>query len=192
MIGGIILAAGSSRRFGDDKRKVELPSGRTVLEQSIRNAADVLQQVMVVLRFGDQPFIDEFEPRLDLPNVEFFRAPDSAKGMAHSLGNAVHELHDWDAAMILLGDMPYLKSDTLRALLDAYQANQAKAPIVLPSKDGKTGHPVIFAARYFEEIEALMGDVGARAVVDAHPDAVITVAVSDPGIFRDIDTPEDL
>ena len=192
MIGGIILAAGSSRRYGDDKRKVTLASGRTVLQEVIHTAASVLDPLVVVLRFGDQPFIDELEQEIDVWGIEYFRAPDSARGMAHSLGNAIHAHHDWDAAMILLADMPYVKPETIRALLDTYRANQAKQPIVLPSMNGQTGHPVIFPQACFDEIEALEGDVGARSVIDARPDRVMTVEVNDPGIFRDIDTPADL
>lgn len=192
VIGGIILAAGSSRRYGDDKRKIELATGRTVLQQVIDTATSVLEQVVVVLRFGDQPFVDELEAAIDNPRVDYFRAPDSARGMAHSLGNAIHEKRDWDAAMILLADMPYLKADTLRKVLETWQAHRARHPIVLPATGGRTGHPVIFPQAYFPEIEALEGDVGAKAVIDAHADQVITVEVNDPGIFRDIDTPADL
>lgn len=192
MIGGIILAAGSSRRFGDDKRRIQFASGRTVLQEVIDTATRVLDHVVVVLRFGDQPYLDELEEQINTEGVEYFRAPDSARGMAHSLSNAIHEKRDWDAAMIMLADMPYVKPETLRAVLDAYNANESNEPIVLPARDGKTGHPVIFSNVYFEEIGRLEGDVGARAVIDAHPDKVITVAVDDPGIFRDIDTPADL
>jgi len=192
VIGGIILAAGSSRRYGDDKRKVTLASGRTVLQEVIHTASSVLDPLVVVLRFGDQPFIDELEKEVDVWGIEYFRAPDSARGMAHSLGNAIHAHHDWDAALILLADMPYVKPETIRALLDAYQTNRAKKPIVMPSMNGKSGHPVIFPQDCFAEIETLEGDVGARSVIDAHPDRVLMVEVNDPGIFRDIDTPADL
>jgi len=145
VIGGIILAAGSSRRFGDDKRKIPLPSGNTVLHQAIDTAAAVLEQVLVVVRFGDKPFLDELEGQIDDPRVSYLRAPDSAKGMAHSLGNAVHEKKDWDAAVVLLGDMPYLKADTIQAVIDTFTTNRDKDPIVYPTSGGRAGHPVTFA-----------------------------------------------
>ena len=56
MIGAIILAAGSSRRFGGDKRKAELADGITVLTQTIHVAAKLLHSVLVVLRFGDRNY----------------------------------------------------------------------------------------------------------------------------------------
>ncbi|MEX2326091.1 MAG: nucleotidyltransferase family protein, partial [Pseudomonadales bacterium] len=58
--------------------------------------------------------------------------------------------------------------------------------------NGKPGHPVLFDRAYFDELELLEGDVGAKSVIDAHPDKVITVEVDDENIFRDIDTPDDL
>ena len=192
MIGGILLAAGSSRRYGDDKRKIKLPSGRTVLQESIRTAAGVLTDVMVVIRFGDQAFVEELEPAVGLPNVEYFRAPDSARGMAHSLANAIHEKHEWEAAVVLLGNMPYLKPATIEAVVNAWQTHKEEDPIVFPKHGDKLGHPVVFPRVYFEDIEALEGDVGAKAVIEAHKDKVLTVEVDDPGILLDIDTPDDL
>ena len=74
MIGGIILAAGSSRRFGDDKRKQTLASGQSILEESIHKAASVLDKVLVVLRFGDREFAQQLSSRIDNDQVEYYIA----------------------------------------------------------------------------------------------------------------------
>lgn len=192
MIGAIILAAGSSRRFGGDKRKSSMPSGQTMLEESIHKAASVIDRVMVVLRFGDIGFARELEAKIGNHNVEFFCAPDSAKGMAHSLANAIHHVKDWEAALVFLGDMPFVQAETVESILAEYEYRKAGAPLVFPVKDGKSGHPVLFPRDYFTELEALTGDRGARSVIDSHPGNVFTVAVQDPGVIRDIDTPQDL
>ncbi len=192
MIGAIILAAGSSRRFGGDKRKSSMPSGQTMLEESIHKAASVIDRVMVVLRFGDIGFAGELEAKIGNHNVEFFCAPDSAKGMAHSLANAIHHVKDWEAALVFLGDMPFVQAETVESILAEYEYRKADVPLVFPVKNGKSGHPVLFPRDYFEEIEALTGDRGARPVIDAHPGNVFTVTVQDPGVIRDIDTPQDL
>lgn len=192
MIGGIILAAGSSRRFGDDKRKQSLDGARTVLEQTILNASEALDAVIVTLRADDQPFARALQERLDVPNGRWFCAPDSALGMAHSLAGAINEVYEWEAAMVILGDMPFVKPRTLAALERTYRRHQSDRPIIMPAHKGKAGHPVLFDHAYFDEIAALSGDVGARSVVSAHKTSVMTVEVDDPGIFRDIDTPSDL
>ena len=192
MVGAIILAAGSSQRFGDDKRKAVLPGGDSVLVRTINNVAKLTDTTLVVLRCGDQSYADELAPQIDLPNVAYFLAPDSAKGMAHSLGNAIDHVQDLSAAIVFLADMPFVEDKTVSALIDSYEANKAAQPIIVPTLNGTHGHPVIFDQCYFAEIAALEGDRGARPVITAHPDNLVTVEVDDPGILKDIDTPEDI
>jgi len=192
MIGGIILAAGSSRRFGDDKRKSTMPSGQAMLEESIHKAISALDKVVVVLRFGDREYAKELEASIDNSDVSFLCAPDSAQGMAHSLANAIHQVKEWEAAIVFLGDMPFVQAETVDSIMGEYQFRKGNSPIVLPTKEGERGHPVLFCQDYFDEIQALRGDRGARVVVDAHPDNVFTIEVLDPGVIRDIDTPADL
>ena len=192
MIGAIILAAGSSRRFGGDKRKAELADGNTVLTRTIHVAASLLDSVLVVLRFGDRSYEGELQQQINLPNVSYFLAPDSAKGMAHSLSNAIHHQSDLDAAMIFLADMPFVQKVTIKSLLTGYETNKYAQPIVLPTLSGTPGHPVIFDKAYFNEIRELEGDRGARPVVDAHQDKLVRIEVEDDAVMQDIDTPGDL
>ncbi len=192
MVGAIILAAGSSRRFGDDKRKATLQNGNMLIENTINIAAKTLDSVLVVLRFGDRAFADELDSKINIPGISYFLAPDSAKGMAHSLSNAIQKAVGMDAAMIFLADMPYIKEETITKLINTYNANQDLKPIVIPTSSGTPGHPVVFDKAYFSEIQSLEGDRGARPVVDAHPDKLIPVEIDDSGILRDIDTLDDI
>lgn len=193
MIGAIILAAGSSRRFGDDKRRSTLPSGQILLEESIHKAASVIDEVVVVLRFGDKEFTNELAQRIKGDGIKYYCAPDSAKGMGHSLANSISRVKEWDAALVFLGDMPFVQAETIESLIGEYEfRKKTAAPIVIPVRHGRRGHPVLFAREYFEEIAAIEGDNGAKTVIDAHPEQVFSVEVEDPGVVRDIDTPEDL
>ena len=191
-IGAIVLAAGSSRRFGDDKRKSLLSAGTTVLTTSIEQAIDRFDAVLVVLRFGDREYANELALNFSTPGISFFCAPDSAKGMGHSLANSITQVKDWDAATIFLGDMPFLKPETISLLVNKYTESVGQEPIIIPTKDGTPGHPVIFHKRYFADIGKLKGDTGARAVIEANRDRAIEVPVNDEGITRDIDTAEDI
>lgn len=193
MIGAIILAAGSSRRFGDDKRRMLLPSGQPILQETIHKTASVLDEVIVTLRFGDREYAQELEHTINNQDVRYFCAPDSAQGMGASLANAIKQVGAWQAALVFLGDMPYVKAETIESLLAEYELRKPTcAPIVVPSRNGDRGHPVLFDQAYFAEMATLEGDLGARNVIKQHSHQVFVVEVADPGILRDIDTPADL
>ncbi len=66
-----------------------------------------------------------------------------------------------------------------------------KRPIVLPVHEGRRGHPVLFSREVFEEIRRAPDAVGARRVVWDHEGDLLEVEVRDPGIHRDVDTPQD-
>jgi molybdenum cofactor cytidylyltransferase len=108
--------------------------------------------------------------------------------MASSLVHAVrHSLPAADAWDVALGDMPFVRPATIRALTDALGAG---ANIAAPSSQGRRGNPVAFAKAHLADLLALEGDQGARRILAAQP--VVQVEVADPGIFSDIDTPADL
>jgi molybdenum cofactor cytidylyltransferase len=188
-IGGIILAAGSSKRFGEDKRARRLPSGNMLLEDTIRSAMQSIQRLLVVLRHDDE-FGDRLNGLVNDRYIQFYRAPDSDQGMGSSLANAIGQSDDWQAALIMLGDMPYIQQPTFEAILNAYQPGNES--IVVPVTNDIQGHPVLFDQCYFDALSKLNGDKGARPLIEANSQRVIQVEVDDPGILIDIDLPEDI
>jgi molybdenum cofactor cytidylyltransferase len=113
---------------------------------------------------------------------------DAGQGMAASLVHALrHSLPAARSWVVTLGDMPFVKPATIRALCDALGGG---AGIAAPVMQGRRGNPVGFGAAYLQELLALEGDQGARRILMAHP--VTHVEVIDPGIFEDIDSAEDL
>jgi molybdenum cofactor cytidylyltransferase len=60
---------------------------------------------------------------------------------------------------------------------------------VLPTFEGRRGHPVLFSSEVVEEILALPPSLGANIVVRKNPARIVEVPVSSPGILVDIDTP---
>lgn len=180
MIGAIVLAAGSSSRMGLPKALLAAgPHGRTFVDTigETLDAAGVVA-VRVVVAPGLEPL-----PRNAVVN------PDPAAGMLSSLQcglNAFRE--ELDAVLIWPVDHPLVDRKTILALIGAFGAGDA--PIVVPTHQGERGHPVLFAARLFPELLTADPLVGARAVVHAHHDR-LELAVDDPGVIADIDTPED-
>ncbi|MBV1879646.1 MAG: nucleotidyltransferase family protein [Pseudomonadales bacterium] len=197
MIDAIMLAAGNSKRFGRDKRRAVLASGESVLLSSINNVIDEVEQLLVVLRSDDAEYATQLKHLVNNPGLSFLCAPDSAKGIGHSLANAIHTISQrktglCQAAFIFLADMPYVNRTTIQSMRSEYTARQSNKPIILPSMAGKTGHPVLFSQSYFNQLKNLSGDQGARRIVNAHPEQVFRVDVIDPGIFLDIDRPADI
>jgi molybdenum cofactor cytidylyltransferase len=85
--------------------------------------------------------------------------------------------------------MPFIRPETIRRVAEAVAGGAAMAA---PDYRGERGHPVGFARTFRDALERLVGDAGAREIVKAHPAALARVAVDDPGVVRDIDTPADL
>lgn len=181
----LVLAAGRGRRFGSDKRLARLGNGQTVLATTVRRAQAQFDEVWVVIAGHDDA------QALGLPHgVRVVRAQNADQGLGASLAAGVAAMRESQACVlaVLLGDMPWLADDTPLRLREAATAEC----IVLPCRDGRRGHPVLFGRRFWPELEQVGGDQGGRAVLQAHPQACLDVEVADPGIWLDIDTPGDL
>jgi molybdenum cofactor cytidylyltransferase len=122
----------------------------------------------------------------DLP-LSFRYAPDYAEGMSASLRTGIAAVPDERiGALICLGDMPFVRPDTLDRLADAHAGQAA----LFPTFGGKRGNPVLLARALFADIMLLIGDEGARTILKAIPDQVGELAVDDPGVLRDVDRPD--
>lgn len=180
-----MLAAGYSRRFGADKRRARLADGRSLLAASLTQPCSMLEEVWLVLR------PDEAPTGMDLPTgVRVVQNAASAQGMGHSLAAGAERLlaeSNADAVAIFLADMPSIHRDSLETLIAHSSANN----IVLPSYQGKRGHPVLFGRNFWPQLATLSGDAGAKPVLQQNPNAVRIVELDDPGVLQDIDTQED-
>jgi molybdenum cofactor cytidylyltransferase len=86
--------------------------------------------------------------------------------------------------------MPRVTHQHIDRILDAF--DPAAAPIVVPTHQRKRGNPVLWARRFFPEIAALRGDVGARSLLERHAEEVCLLPIDEPGILLDVDTPQAL
>ena len=94
---------------------------------------------------------------------------------------------DATAAMLFLVDHPIVTLDTIEKLV----AQASEESIVLPVRNGCRGHPAIFGRVVLDEVLELPPDRGANLVVGARPERILEVAVDDPGVLVDVDTPEE-
>jgi len=188
----LLLAAGASSRFPGDKRLAKLGNGKTVLQTSVDLLAAVLDSVFVVIKPEDAG-TGRLPYEAPHSGVCSLLATGAAGGMGCSLAEAVKQLPADCHVMIALGDMPYIRTTTIHAVLQRFQSSEKAAPIVFPLfRESHRGHPVIFHRNYRTELEALGGDTGAGGIVSAYPQAHEPLAVSDRGVLSDIDEPGDL
>lgn len=181
---GLVLAAGFSRRFGADKRRARLKSSQTLLAASLTLPCSQLEKVWVVLRPEDDA------EALGVPAcVRIVRSESAIHGMGHSLASGIQAITQQaraDAVAVFLGDMPWINPESLHYLL----ALASPEHIVVPTFQGQPGHPVIFGCKFWPELRRLTGEHGAKALLQEPPQVVRRLELNDPGILRDIDTPQ--
>jgi molybdenum cofactor cytidylyltransferase len=188
-ITAIILAAGRSTRMGGpNKLLAELdgkPLVRIVTEQALGSKA---KDVIVVT--GHQA--EQVEKALHGLDVRFVRNPNFAQGLASSVRAGVAAVpRDADGAVICLGDMPMISAQLIDHLIEAFAPDRGNM-IAVPVSDGRRGNPVLWSRRFFSELMALDGDIGARHLIAKHGEAMAEVPVEGLGAFLDIDTPQAL
>lgn len=181
----VVLAAGRSARMGARNKLVVDVHGAPMIARVVDALlAAPVERVLVIT--GHEP--DRVEAALAGRAVSFVHNPDYDAGMSTSLRAGIRAVAPGaDAALVCLGDMPWLAPAHVEALVDAFQPVEGRE-ICVPTCAGKRGNPVLFAARFFDEIAQLGGDVGARALLDAHADVVHPVAVDHSGVLVDVDT----
>ena len=180
-IGIIVLAAGSSKRFGEDKRFAILNNGDSILESTLSSIPTSFTRKILVLKTGDDKLVDQFGERWQICIAD---APET--GMANSLASAIALAQDWEGALIALGDMPFVTPSCYLALQQALLEHN----IAIPVHSGRQGNPVAFRKKFFIEIERLKGDQGAKSLLEKYQEDVYQLEIVDEGVFRDIDNPK--
>lgn len=181
----LLLAAGSSRRFGGDKLRAPW-RGKPLVEHALGALAACpgIDETLLVVRPDTPPAAARPGVRL-VPNAQW------AEGMGTSLRAGVAaSAEDTAAWVVALADMPGVTPALVASLVARWAA--ARERIVVPVHGGRRGHPVILPARFRDELLALGGDTGARHVLRAHPEAVEEVPVDDPAVLLDVDLAGDL
>ncbi len=187
-IAGVVLAAGMSTRMGQNKLILPLhdkPLVRHAVEAALAAALDPV----VVVTGHDAALIRNALHRLP---VSYVQNNDFAQGLSTSLRAGISAVPvTCNGAMILLGDMPEVSPKLIVDLVTAFDPTRFRAICVATAK-GERGHPVLWGRQFFQEIEGLEGDSGARGLMTRHADLICEVEADDNAPLTDIDTPEAL
>ncbi|EMA50010.1 MULTISPECIES: nucleotidyltransferase family protein [Halococcus] len=186
-VGCIVLAAGTSSRFGDENKLLVEIEGEALVRRAATTAlASPVDEVVVVV--GHEALaVREALSGLD---VGFVTNADYGRGQSTSVhaGVATARERDWDAVIFALGDMPHVDPDSIERLLKAYAADHGT--ILAAAYDRKRGNPALFDAAHFTALAAIEGDTGGRELLVGDDTAL--VETDDPGVVRDVDRRKDV
>lgn len=186
---GLIPAAGKSRRMG--RPKLTLPIGdSTVLECVLRAVQSAgVADILVVAAPGD----DDLARLARNAGAHFLQlsadTPDMRTTVLHGLDwleTAFHPAPD-DGWLLLPADHPTVRPDVVRSVLEAGELHS----IVVPTHEGKRGHPTWFRWSHVQELKLLPADVGLNAFIRTHANETHQLPWATDEILRDLDTPED-
>ncbi len=183
-VAGIVLAAGSSQRFGQPKQLLQW-HGRSFVEHAARTALEAgLSPVVVV----SGAYHTEVESVLGGLPVQIAYNSEWASGQSSSLVAGLKAVGpEVGAAVFLLVDQPCVSANLIRSLVQTHA--QTLAPVVAPLVGDRRANPVLFDWTTFSDLLSLQGDTGGRAIFARH--RVTWLPWHDASILLDIDTLED-
>lgn len=185
-VAALVLAAGQGTRFGEEPKLLASFRG-TSLVRRVAQAALGSCAAPVIVVTGHRA--DEIEAALADLAVEFARNPSYGEGLSTSLKAGFRALPKRsDAAIVLLGDMPLVRSGVIDRLVDAWRASGRPSALV-PVSNGRRSNPVVLSRALAPEIMALKGDVGAGPLLRRRDD-VVDYPLQDPALLQDVDTPD--
>lgn len=181
----VVPAAGKGERFGGAKLLADV-GGEPLLDRTIRSLLEGGVDRVIVAAPPSADF--GTVRRLADPRVQVVVNPDPSRGMLSSIQAALASATG-DPILILPGDMPFVRPETVAAVLDAARSS---GRIVAPARGGRHGHPVALPGDLREVILATDVSLSLKDVIAAVPSGRVEIPVDDPGILRDVDIRADL
>lgn len=182
---GLLLTAGQSRRFGSNKLLHPMVDGRPMVVVAAQHLCAALPASIAVV----DPGMPEVTDQLEQMGMQIVFNHNAQAGIGSSIACGVRASQQAAGWIIALGDMPYIKEQTIQQLVS--QLNH-QASIVAPVYQQQRGHPVGFHQKYRDELQQLNADIGARSIIAKHGSDLQLIETDDHGVIADIDRTEDL
>lgn len=185
-LGAIVLAAGFSKRMGDENKLLKRFKDRPLISHVVERTTDLgLRQVFVIVGHDE----DKIRPLMP-HGVILISHPQAADGMGSSIAKGALALDpSLRGVFILLGDMPFIMRADYEKLAETLYSAKDNA-ICIPICEGQRGHPVLFGQAHFSALRKLKGDRGARNVLSRSNAEIFEVPVGHSGVLIDLDTPQ--
>lgn len=182
----VILAAGESRRYGEEKL-LALLDGRP-LAQHVIDAANASGAHDVIVVVGHEA--DALLAHVTLGRARIVRNAAFAEGQSTSLLAGVRAAAGADAAIVLLADQPRVTARLIDAVIARQRETEAIA--VVCERDGRRSPPTLLHRELWPELANLRGDVGARELLARRDDLAVLEVTPELGALDDVDRPSDL
>jgi len=186
MLSCILLSAGESTRFGSPKALADL-GGKTVIKslQNVILSSSYITEIVIVLGAASadiKPFLLKHERIKVVYNKNYYLGQTSSFKIGVKATSS-----DTQGIFLLPVDFPLITSSSLDQLA-AYFLKENPL-ILLPTYNGKKGHPPVFHAKLKNELCTLEDTLGINTVAQHHPDDVQLLAVEDAGVILSFNTP---
>jgi len=184
MICAIVLAAGASRRMG--RPKMLLPFGeKTIIGHVVDQIIPAVDQTIVVT-----PIHTNIAEALGNRPVTSIPNPDPDGDMLSSVRCGLRALPEPCRGILLaIGDQPAITTQLISEMIRAFDSS--RGTIIVPTYQGRRGHPILFSVNYCDEILSQFDDTGLRGLLQLHPDQIQELDWPTDSILFDMDTPQD-
>lgn len=183
----LLLAAGLSRRMGDENKLLLRHKGRPLIWHSAAFFRRHFSKVFIVTGFEAQR-IKSCCAGLD---VNFIHNPDYEQGLGQSFKRGLKGLPAVNAPLLTaLADQIFLTPEDLDKITAAYH-EQAGRKVIIPQYEGRRGHPVLFPPRAVKLMRAAQPPMTGREFIEAYPHDSHFIVMPQPNCVLDIDTPTD-
>ena len=188
-VAAVVLAAGRSTRMGGPNKLLADVGGKPLVRIAVEQALASRANPVIVVTGHQRGDVEAAVAGLDVKTVH---NPDFAQGLGTSLKVGVAAVPgENDGAIICLADMPQVNAALIDKLIAAFEPEKG-ALVVMPTFEGTRGNPVLWSRRFFPDLMAIEGDVGARHLIARYAEAATEVPVDGQEAFIDVDTPEAL
>lgn len=194
-VGFLVMAAGRGSRFGGNKLMAPLATNATP-QNSVPHTLLHTTLMQLPEECPARVICDPENPALisAVKNLGFspLLNPDASQGLGTSIATGVRHTGSWQGWVICLADMPWISTATYRQVAMAVADHRIVIPEYSQNGTKHPGHPVGFGSAFAQQLQALSGDRGGKAIVSANQAAVLRLNVKDPAILLDIDYPDDI
>ena len=188
-IAAVVLAAGRSTRMGGPNKMIAEIARRPLIRIAAEEAVASRAKPVIIVTGHQRGEVEKAVAGLP---VEIVHNPHFVDGLGTSLKAGIAAVPaDADGAIVCLGDMPQVDATLIDRLIAAFDPDRG-ALVIVPTFEGRRGNPVLWSRRFFPDLMAIEGDVGARHFIGRYSEAVVEVPLEGKAALVDVDTPEAL